>query len=253
MVIVDWINRLIGVSLCALGLLVLGSVPAGADSFTLTIDGGRVTLVATDASIRDILTAWADLGGTQVVGADELSGPLVSVDLREVSEAAALRTLLRSAAGYVAAPRREGSEGRSQFDRILILATSRSSSSPRVAAVSPSPPSVQGAPGPPRVISPQVEDPLAELQRLDDSQMLDEIRDLQRLLQGGAPPPVPPATIGGFGSIASPGGSSQSLSPTPGTVIQSPSGAGAIGSPFEALGLPDLSEAPPPPSVPNRR
>ncbi len=51
-------------------------------------------------------------------------------------EAQALDTVLRSAAGYVMAPRMAGSPGTSRYDRIMILATSRP---PVVTASNPAP------------------------------------------------------------------------------------------------------------------
>ncbi len=60
-----------------------------------------------------------------------------TVTLEDVSEDRALETLLRSATGYVAAPRPAGAPGASRFDRILIL-VSQSASAP--AAVSPESP-----------------------------------------------------------------------------------------------------------------
>ena len=98
---------------------------AFADELTLTIRDGRVSLVAKDVGIGQILTEWARVGGTTVIDADKIAGAPVSLTLEQVPEAQALATVLRSVSGYLAAPRPVGSVGASRFDRILILASSR--------------------------------------------------------------------------------------------------------------------------------
>ena len=80
--------------------------PAGADEIELRIDGGRVTLIVTDAPLPAVLAAWARVGHTRVVGAEALADATVTLHLVDVAEAEALRILLRPAIGYVAAPRR---------------------------------------------------------------------------------------------------------------------------------------------------
>ena len=56
--------------------------------------------------MRTILTEWAKLGGTKVVGAERISGAPLTLKLDDVTEAQALEIILRSVAGYMAAPRR---------------------------------------------------------------------------------------------------------------------------------------------------
>jgi hypothetical protein len=86
------------------------------------LDGGRVTVETNGATIRAILNEWAAKGGTTVVGAERISGAPVTVKLVNVPEAQALETILRSVAGYMAAPRQIAT-GPSRFDRIMIMAT----------------------------------------------------------------------------------------------------------------------------------
>ena len=105
-------------------LAVLIAAPAAAQQLTLSFgEGGRVTVDATSVPVRTILTKWAELGGTKVVGAERVSGAPLTIKLIDVPEAQALETILRSVAGYMAAPRRVGT-GASNYDRILIMATS---------------------------------------------------------------------------------------------------------------------------------
>lgn len=85
---------------------------------------GRVTLVARDVSVRQILAEWAKIGGTRVVNLDRISAAPVTLQLDAVPERQALEVILRSVAGYVAAPRRPENPGVSQYDRILVMAVS---------------------------------------------------------------------------------------------------------------------------------
>ena len=97
---------------------------AGAGDLRLSIANGRVTIVAQDVSIRQILDEWGRVGQTKVVGAERLTGPSVTLELNDVPEGRALETLLRSASGYIAKPR-SGTVGASSYDRILIMPASR--------------------------------------------------------------------------------------------------------------------------------
>jgi hypothetical protein len=97
---------------------------AAAGDLRLSIANGRVTIVAQDVSVRQILDEWGRVGQTKVVGAERLTGPSVTLELNDVPEGRALETLLRSASGYIAKPR-SGTVGASSFDRILIMPASR--------------------------------------------------------------------------------------------------------------------------------
>lgn len=99
--------------------------PAMAEELKLAIHDGRVTLIAQNVTVGEILAEWARLGQTRIVNAEKLAGPRVTLVLLDVSEDQALQTVLRSASGYVAAARRAGTPGGSGFDRILILASSQ--------------------------------------------------------------------------------------------------------------------------------
>jgi hypothetical protein len=95
--------------------------------------GGRVSVEASSATVRSILNEWAKNGGTKVVGADKVSGAPVTLKLVNVPEAQALEIILRSVAGYMAAPSKIAT-GPSMYDRILIMATT---SAPPPAAARP--------------------------------------------------------------------------------------------------------------------
>jgi hypothetical protein len=117
---------------CALATTLAASVsaPAAAGELRLTMANGRVTLVAHDVTVRQILAEWARVGQARIVNGEKLTGGPVTIELTDVPEARALDTVLRSAAGYVMAPRTPGAPGTSQYDRIMILATSRAPATP---------------------------------------------------------------------------------------------------------------------------
>ena len=139
------------IGLAMLGLLV-GTATATAEQLTLRLEDGRVSLVARDVSVEQVLAEWARLGSTTIVDADALDDTPITITLEDVSGNRALKTLLRSATGYVAAPRPAGTPGASRFDRILIL-VSQSASAP--AAISPvSPRAVNRQPTAPSGASP---------------------------------------------------------------------------------------------------
>ncbi|MCC7178631.1 MAG: hypothetical protein IT177_09600 [Acidobacteria bacterium] len=116
------------------GVVVLAlSASASAQQLTLQFQDGRVTVDAAGVPVRTILSEWARLGGTRVVGGEKVAGAPVTIRLENVPEAQALEIILRNVAGYMAAPRRADSTGASAYDRILVLPTS---SAPAAASAS---------------------------------------------------------------------------------------------------------------------
>lgn len=109
------------VSLVALVLAC--AAPASAE-LTLTIQNGRVTLEARDVTVRQILAEWSRLGQTRIVNGDKVPGGTVTLKLVNMPETQALDILLRGVGGYMAAPRPVQIAAASNYDRILILATS---------------------------------------------------------------------------------------------------------------------------------
>ena len=90
---------------------------------TISMERGRVTLIATDARLGDVLAEWSRVGDTRFVGAERIGSEPITLHLIDAAEAEAIGLLLRTAAGYVAAPRRGGASGASRYDRVTILAT----------------------------------------------------------------------------------------------------------------------------------
>jgi hypothetical protein len=101
------------------------SVPAIAGELKLTMQDGRVTLIADNVPLRQILQEWARIGQTQVVNADKLTSPAITLQIINAPERDVLDILLRSAAGYIAAPRPTVIANAALYDRVTIMATSR--------------------------------------------------------------------------------------------------------------------------------
>lgn len=110
---------------------------AAAGELTVKMADGRVTVIAKDVPVRQILAEWARVGNTRIVNAEKMIGGPVTLELIDVPESEALGVLLRSAAGYVTAPRPTAVAGASVYDRVIILATSRPPAS--VPSASPQP------------------------------------------------------------------------------------------------------------------
>lgn len=124
---------------CAAACLVALSVTSNASAeVTVTIQNGLVSVVAKDVTVRQIIAEWARVGQAKVVNAERLPGGPISMELTNMPEAMVLDTLLRGAAGYVAAPRPATVAGLSTFDRVIVMPTS---SAPR-ATTSAAPPPV---------------------------------------------------------------------------------------------------------------
>ena len=122
-------------------LVALAFLPARADAqqMNLQIENGRVTLHAQNVPVRQILAEWARVGGATVVNGEKVVGAPVTLQLEAVPERQALDIILRGVSGYMLAARQTGT-GVSEFDRILILATSsapRGGSAPAPTAFSP--------------------------------------------------------------------------------------------------------------------
>lgn len=112
-------------SAVSVALLIAGTAAAAPNELKVTLKDGRITVVADRVPVRRILEDWAKLGQIQITSLDKLTGPPVTLQLIDVPEKYALDVLLRAVAGFLAAPRLVDVPGASQFDRILILATSR--------------------------------------------------------------------------------------------------------------------------------
>src|SRR5262245_19905248 len=125
--------------------LALTAWPAAAE-IQLTINGGRVSLSAQNATVSQILAEWAKVGQTKIVNGERVPGGPVTLQLTDVSEAEALEVLLRPLSGYMAAPRAVEVANLSRFDRIVVMPT-------------PAPPPTAARTAPPSPVFPQAGQP----------------------------------------------------------------------------------------------
>ena len=119
-------------------LLVLAGSPASAQ-VQLTIRNGHVTIIAKDATVRQILAEWARVGQTRIVNAERLPGGPLTLRLTDVPEEQALDLLLRNVSGYMAAQRVIADAALSRYDGILVMPTA----APARQALASAPPVLQ--------------------------------------------------------------------------------------------------------------
>ena len=135
--------------LLAAAVLVSAALPVSAQSVSLTLHDGRVTLVTQNATPSAILAEWARLGQIKLVDAERVPGAPLTLRLENVPEREALDIVLRNAAGYIAAPRAQVSSTTiSRFDRVIVMASSPGASTatkPTAAARRPTPAAAAGA------------------------------------------------------------------------------------------------------------
>ena len=220
-------------------LLAFATVPPSeAAQLELRIGQGRVSIVAEDATVGEILEAWARIGETRIVNGDRVPGGLVTLHLDNLSEQEALDILLQKAAGFIAVPRSAPVETQSRYDRILILPTSSAPPAPRPAARAPvflppqsEAPVAMPPPGGAPVIGPDGR-PLPD----DQETTPDPARPLPPYQTGTSPPvdyvPVPVAPAGDQpdapdapdapGAPVTPAPAPAVGSPVPGMVVPAP-------------------------------
>jgi hypothetical protein len=121
------------------------SAPASAGQLKLSMQNGRVTIIADNVPLRQILQEWARVGQAKIVNADKMNGPAITLQLVDAPERDALDILLRSASGYIAAPRPVPVANAAFYDRVTIMATSHA---PAVSASQMAPPTFQRPPAP---------------------------------------------------------------------------------------------------------
>jgi hypothetical protein len=117
------------------------ALPArAAEGVRVTFENGRVTVIADNATLGEILQEWARVGGSRFVNAEKIpaSGRL-TLRIENEPEMRALDVLLRSAAGYVAAPRAAGAAGASSVGNVLIMPVSRVASYAQAPPPAPTP------------------------------------------------------------------------------------------------------------------
>jgi hypothetical protein len=193
------------------------ATPASAGQLQLSMKDGRVTLIADNVPLRQILQEWARVGQTKIVNGDNISGPALTLQLINATERDVLDVLLRSASGYIAAPRHVAVAGAAVYDRITILATSRA---PNVSASAAPTPTFQRPPPP--------------------------VEDNDEPINVAMPPPPPSPVTSQFPGMP-PGMQPPATSAQPGP-ITSPR-PGAVPQPVVPNGAPNPYQPYPPPVV----
>lgn len=110
-------------ALALVGFTCAAAAPTAYADVQLSIGNGRVSLVAKDATVRQILSEWARIGQTKIVNVERIPGGPVTLELKDMPEDQALDLLLRSISGYLAAPRLMMVANASRFDRIVVMPT----------------------------------------------------------------------------------------------------------------------------------
>ena len=229
-------------SLFVAAALLAVAAPARAD-VQVSMNAGRVTIVAKDATLRQILAEWARVGQTRIVNGERVAGGPITLELRDLPEQQALNILLRTVSGFVLAPRVSAATANaSVFDRIIVLPTSAAPAPAPVGAAPPAfaQPSVIPPP-PPNVAdddddrpTPQPVQPGAPANRgpvfvfpqpqiggqQQQPQPLNRPVVIGGATQQGAPPSAVPAPFPGAPTVATPAGVS-----VPGMVVPAPAAA----------------------------
>jgi hypothetical protein len=145
--------------------LALVATPAWAQQVKIAFHDGQVSVDAAGAPPRLVLAEWSKVGGTNIVNADRVTGAPLTLKLVDVPEAQALEIILRSVAGYMAAPRGQ-TPGASRYDRILVMPTSSAVVASPAVAARPTPNGQPFGPAmgtqrfiPPRQVAQPVEEP----------------------------------------------------------------------------------------------
>jgi hypothetical protein len=230
-------------------LVLIGLVPASLSyaDVQITIQNGRVSLVAKDATVSQILAEWSRVGQTKIVNAERVPGGPITIELSNVPEEQALDVLLRSVSGYVAAPRSQDVANLSRFDRIIVMPTS---TPPRTAAVSPTPaaaftpqtftpPAAPAAPG-----ANDDDDERAPGQRPPVFNPFPQPQGVNP--QGGAPTTVPGVVNPGAApnqmpvTVSTPGAQPPAQAPGAGTY------SGVPTTPYGGVAVPGMIAPPPP-------
>ena len=87
----------------------------------LSIRDGRISIVARDATVSQILAEWAAVGQIRIVNGEKIPRDPITIELENVSEQQALDVVLRTASGYIAASRAIAVPNASRFDRIVVV------------------------------------------------------------------------------------------------------------------------------------
>jgi hypothetical protein len=121
-------------------LSVIAAASTASAQVQLTMQGGRVSLSAKNATLRQILAEWERVGQTKVVNGERLPGGPLTLELPNMPEQQALDIILRTVSGVLFAPRTEVAAGNvSAFAQIILMPPSVAPP-PSSSAATPLPP-----------------------------------------------------------------------------------------------------------------
>jgi hypothetical protein len=214
----------------AVVLVAATAVSATAD-VTVAIANGRVTVVAKDATLRQILSEWARVGQTKIVNLERVSGGPITIELMNVPEEQALDILLRPVSGFMAAPRVTQTGALSRYDRIVVMPTLAQPRPPLTAAAAPPPgPTFTPQPQPPPFSADDEAEATGQAQR---APVFNTFPQPQVVYPGTTPQPVNPQ----LGPNGQPLNGQQ-------PVVQQPA-ASPYASPFGGVAVPGMIVTPP--------
>ena len=236
----------------ALIVLTVAASPSWAAGLELSMHDGLVSLDAQDVTVRQILTEWARVGKTRIVNVERIAGGPITLRFDDTPEKQALDIILRAVPGYVAVPRATLVADASQYDSILIMATTTA-----VAPLRPQQPNASFIPVPGAMpgrqgatvtqLRPPAPAPLAPGMLFEPPNAADQMDDPAIAAAAAAGlVPIPALNPGASPAampLMPPGGPNQNPQPAQGAP-----GAGAPTNPWAVpVGTAQPSPAPPPP------
>jgi hypothetical protein len=233
----------------ALFVLTASATPSWAAGLTLSIRDGLVTLDAQDVTLRQILTEWARIGKTRIINVERITGGPITLKIDAMPEKQALDIILRTIPGYMALPRETAIADASQYDRILIMATTAAVAAPRPQPSTGFPGMQSGMPGGQGAtltqLRPNVPAPLSPGTLPEQQSNADEQTDDPAIAAAAAAGLVTiPASNPGPTTLSGPLMPPGAAQPRPGPPAP---GAGAPTNPWNApIGTAQPSLAPPP-------
>jgi hypothetical protein len=162
----------------------------------LTNRDGRVTLTATQASIRQILAEWERQGQMKVTGAEKITAAPITLTLVDIPEKQALEIVMRGIPGYMAVDRAAASTSASasRYDRVMIMARAATP-----VAASPSPTAAGRAmPSQPPVVQTFQPEPAVQPVLMGDEGVVEpgpDRSDVDQFQRAAGEPPMPETPV----------------------------------------------------------
>ena len=114
------------------------SQAAAQDAVRVAFANGRVTIIADNATVPEILREWARAGGSSFINAEKIvPTERLTLRLENEHELRAIDVLLRPFAGYAVVARPAGSTAASAVGRVVIMPSARPAGYPVAAAAAP--------------------------------------------------------------------------------------------------------------------